>query len=100
MTTLQIRIEDDLKKQATVICNELGLDISTAVRLFFKKMVLVGGIPFDMKVSESTKNDILEIDNSKNTSNSIGVSEMSLEEMSEEIRLARLEKREKWLANI
>ena len=100
MTTLQIRIEDDLKKQATVICSELGLDLSTAVRLFFKKMVLVGGIPFDMKVSESTKNDILEIDNSKNTSNSIGVSEMSLEEMSEEIRLARLEKREKWLANI
>ena len=63
MTTLQIRIEDELKKQATVICNELGLDISTAVRLFLKKMVIVGGIPFDMKVSETTKNEVLEFEN-------------------------------------
>ena len=92
MTTLQIRIEDELKMQATAICNELGLDISTAVRLFLRKIVLDGGIPFDMKVSETTRKGILAIDSMRTKSEANGLSEMSLEEINEEIRLARLEK--------
>ena len=34
MSQIAVRVDDDLKKEATAIFNELGLDMSTAVKLF------------------------------------------------------------------
>lgn len=45
-----IRIEPKVKKEATVILDELGLSMSTAVNAFLKALVREGGMPFDMKV--------------------------------------------------
>lgn len=45
-----IRIEPEVKKEATVILDELGLSMSTAVNAFLKALVREGGIPFEMKV--------------------------------------------------
>lgn len=42
----QIRIDEDLKNQATAIFEELGLDFPTAVRIFLKRTILQNGIPF------------------------------------------------------
>ena len=50
MSVLQIRIEDDLKKQVSDLFESLGMDIPTAVRIFFKRAVIERGLPF--KVSE------------------------------------------------
>ena len=36
MSVLQIRIEDDLKKQVSDLFESLGMDIPTAVRIFFQ----------------------------------------------------------------
>ena len=55
MTMLQIRVEEELKTQATLLFNELGLDLSTAIRLFLKKSLQVGGIPFDVRLSENAQ---------------------------------------------
>ena len=95
MALLQIRVEDELKNQANAIYNELGIDLSTAVRMFLKKSVLEGGIPFDTKVDQSTLNAILAVDKMRTISENNGNSEMSLEEINEEIRLARLERKNK-----
>lgn len=46
-----IRIEPEVKKEATVILDELGLSMSTAVNAFLKALVREGGMPFDMKVA-------------------------------------------------
>lgn len=50
MSQIAVRVDDELKKQATAIFNELGLDMSTAVKLFLKQSVLTRGIPFDVKL--------------------------------------------------
>jgi DNA-damage-inducible protein J len=47
-----IRIEPEVKKEATVILDELGLSMSTAVNAFLKALVREGGMPFEMKVSQ------------------------------------------------
>lgn len=49
-----IRIEPEVKKEATVILDELGLSMSTAVNAFLKALVREGGMPFEMKVKTPT----------------------------------------------
>ena len=95
MAVLQVRIDDELKNQATAIYSELGIDLSTAVRMFFKKSVLVGGIPFDTKINDSTLKAILAIDRMRTTSEDNGNSEMTLDEINEEIKKARDERKNK-----
>ncbi|MFA5842888.1 MAG: type II toxin-antitoxin system RelB/DinJ family antitoxin [Candidatus Gracilibacteria bacterium] len=52
---VQIRIDDQLKKDADFILEDIGLDMPTAIRLFLKKLVLLKSIPFELK-SEKTIN--------------------------------------------
>ncbi len=95
MTVLQVRVDEELKNQAGAIYNELGMDLSTAIRMFLKRSVLVGGIPFDTKIDESTLKAILAVDKMRTISEENGNSEMTLDEINEEIRLARLERKNK-----
>lgn len=46
----QIRIDTDLKKQASELFSTLGMDMSSAVNIFLKQCVLRGGIPFTIEV--------------------------------------------------
>ena len=95
MGVLQVRLDDELKNQAAAIYGELGIDLSTAVRMFFKKSVLVGGIPFDTKINESTLKAILSIDRMRSISENNGNSEMTLDEINEEIRKAREDRKKR-----
>ena len=49
MATLQIRIDDTLKKQADTLFSSLGLDTSTANRIFLKASIENAGIPFPIQ---------------------------------------------------
>ncbi len=51
---VQFRIEEELKAQATEIYEKLGLDLSTALRIFLKRSVAVKGIPFSMTLDNDT----------------------------------------------
>ena len=46
MATLQIRVDDVLKKQADALFSSLGLDTSTAIRIFLNAAIENKGIPF------------------------------------------------------
>ena len=46
MTTLNIRIEERVKKEATKTLAALGLDMSSAVKMFLNQVVIEQGIPF------------------------------------------------------
>lgn len=50
MANVSIRVDDMIKKQVEDICSELGLSLSAATNLFYKKMISYGGIPFELKV--------------------------------------------------
>lgn len=48
-TPTQIRIDSEIKKQASELFSSLGLDMSTAVNLFLYQCVLRGGLPFSVE---------------------------------------------------
>ena len=86
---LQIRIDEDLKNQATEVFDSLGIDLSTAVRMFLKKSVAMNGIPFDVK-NEQKKAELRAVIKEMNDiSKANGNSEMSIEEINEIITETR-----------
>ena len=46
MATMQIRMDDTLKEEADALFSGLGLDTTTAVRIFLRASIERGGIPF------------------------------------------------------
>lgn len=50
MTTLQIRIDDNLRNEASFVASELGIDLPTAVRMFLKQFVRERGLPFSARL--------------------------------------------------
>ena len=46
-----IRIEPEVKREATAILDELGLSMSTAVNSFLKALIREQGMPFEMKIA-------------------------------------------------
>jgi len=49
MTTINVRVEEKVKKQASELFEELGLDMSTALNLFLRQAISYGGIPFEIR---------------------------------------------------
>lgn len=46
---VQIKVSEELKNEATAIYKSIGLDLSTAIRMFFIKSIDVNGLPFDAR---------------------------------------------------
>lgn len=46
MTTLNIRIEENIKNKANKTLSSLGLDMSTAVKIFLNQVITENGLPF------------------------------------------------------
>ena len=91
-TLVQVRIDDELKNQATAVYDALGIDLSTAVRMFLKRSVMVNGVPFNMTLpkndykAERAARALQELSNAAVEN---GTSEMSLEEINAEIEAVR-----------
>jgi DNA-damage-inducible protein J len=50
MTTVSVRMDDDLKQDFDDVCNELGLTMTTAITMLAKKMTREHRIPFEVSV--------------------------------------------------
>ncbi len=44
------RIEPEIKEKAEIILQTLGIPASNAINMFYKQIILTGGIPFELKV--------------------------------------------------
>lgn len=53
MAIVQFRVDDDVKAQASAIYEKLGMDLSTAIRIFLKRSIRVKGMPFGMMLDDS-----------------------------------------------
>lgn len=51
MTTINIRADEQLKKNSTEILGEMGLDMSGAITLFLQQVVITKSIPFPIKTA-------------------------------------------------
>lgn len=93
MELIQIRVDPETKAEAIALFEALGMDLSTAIRSFLKKAIAEGGMPFDMKLDESTRKAMTAVRSMRETSEANGNSEMTREEINEEIAKSRREKR-------
>ena len=50
MTSISVRMDESLKNDFSRICTDLGMDMSTAITIFAKKMTREQRIPFDVSV--------------------------------------------------
>lgn len=49
---MTLRVEPELKAQATALFKELGMDLSTATGIFYRQALRYHGLPFDLKLDE------------------------------------------------
>ena len=88
---VQFRIDEKLKFQANNLCERLGFDLSTYIRMSIVKFVQNQGIPFEVQLNEiPTAQETLDAmwkisENAKKN----GTSEMTLEEINDEIAAVR-----------
>ena len=70
MTTIptQIRIDSNLKKQATLLFDSLSMDMSGAVNIFLRQCVLHGGLPFNVAIPKYNKETLAAMDEAKHIS--------------------------------
>lgn len=59
---MQFRVDDELKVQASAVCEGLGIDLPTALRMFMKRTVITNGIPFSMTLPRPAEADSAEIE--------------------------------------
>ncbi len=88
MAIVQLRVDDDLKAKASSIYEKLGIDLSSAIKMFLKRSVTVNGIPFSM-ILEKTDTDqelaAMSIRNMNNSAEENGISDMSIDDIDQEI---------------
>ena len=50
-STIQLRVDDDLKIKSDNLFRALGTDTTTAIRMFLTKAVSMNGFPFDVRLT-------------------------------------------------
>ena len=96
MGVIQIRVDDKLKADANKVFEDVGVDMSTAIRMFLKRCVIAKWLPFnkdpltedDIYYWQYEGRELKEQDKNPNMN-------MSLDEINEEIRLAREERKKR-----
>jgi len=92
---LQVRVEDSLKDEAARVFENLGIDTSTAVRMFLKRSVMENGIPFRMTLPKEpyrADRGFRAMQEISEMAEKNGVSEMTLDEINAEIDASRAER--------
>lgn len=57
---LHIRVDDDIKEQATLALTAMGLSMSDAVRLFLRRVVVDQAFPLELKVPNAETRAAME----------------------------------------
>ncbi len=86
---VQVRVERTLKEQAATIYDAIGMDLPTAIRMFFKKSVMVGGLPFDGRIQMRDHAAILAFESMRAKVESSNAEEPSMDEINDFISTVR-----------
>lgn len=71
-SNLTIRIEPELKEEASALFRSLGLDLSTATGIFYRQALRCHGIPFEVKTDEPNEITYKAIDDAENNNDMHG----------------------------
>ncbi len=61
-TNLNIRTDKEIKKQAEVICSELGINMTSAVNMFLWAIIRKRGIPFELQLEKENETTLKAIE--------------------------------------
>ena len=84
---IRIKVDNDMKKSVSKIYENLGLDLTTAIKIFIKKSIAVGGLPFELRNESNDRWAVYE--NARRYIQNHDIPEMSLEEINDEIKSVR-----------
>jgi addiction module RelB/DinJ family antitoxin len=92
--TFSVRMDEALKKQFDVLCQEFGMNASTAINVFARAVVRQRRIPFEISSPETdiTREGAMQAFMAlRAQAKENGISDMSLDDINKEISLARVE---------
>ena len=92
--TFSVRIDETLKKQFNSLCQDFGMNATTAINVFARAVVRQRRIPFEISSPETdiTREGAMQAFNTlRAQAKENGVSDMSLDDINKEIDRARAE---------
>lgn len=92
--TFSVRMNETLKKQFDGLCQEFGMNSSTAINVFARAVVRQRKIPFEISSPETTisrEGAMQAFAALRAEAKANGVSDMSTDDINKEIELARRE---------
>lgn len=87
-------MDETLKNQFDCLCQDFGMNASTAINVFARAVVRQRRIPFELSSSEAdiTREGAVQAFNTLRVqAENNGVADMSLDDINKEIHLARME---------
>lgn len=54
-TSMSIRLDSEVKEQAQLVFNHLGMDMTTAINIFLRQAIQYHGLPFDVRLDDRGK---------------------------------------------
>lgn len=57
-TNFSVRMDSNIKKQCEALYGELGVNLTTAINVFLRQALRVGGFPFDVRMEQPNKETI------------------------------------------
>ena len=86
---VQFRTDDESKIKAMSICEKLGMDLQTYLRMCLSRLIQENGVPFSMKIENTTNKGFEALKKASRIAEKNGISDMTLDEINEEIAQAR-----------
>lgn len=87
---VQFRTDAVSRDRASQICEKLGIDLQTYMRMCIFRLIQENGIPFSMKVQEPSANRGLDaMREASRIAAEYGISDMTLDEINAEIAESR-----------
>lgn len=57
-TSMNIRMDSDVKKKAEILFSEIGLNMTTAINIFLRQAIRENGMPFELTLNTPNKQTI------------------------------------------
>ena len=92
--SMTVRMDSGIKASFDALCAEFGMSANTAINVFAKAVVMSRPIPFEIKASpkSDTMTGLEAFQQIRKMAESGQLPDLSLDEINEEIRLAREER--------
>ncbi len=87
---VQFRTEETSKIKAISICEKLGIDLQTYMRMCISRLIQENGIPFSMNLNDLSENKAIRaMKSASRIAEENGLSDMTLDEINAEIAETR-----------